>query len=223
MKLRKKSLRKIISFAAVLFAILISAYIVRSIDTNPITDAITNQGVTGWAIYLLFIIVSVVFSPVNALIMMPIALIGYGFWLAVTLTFVGNVIGGAINFFVARKFGRPVVGKIVGKKLIEKVDEFTEVAGWKGFLLLRILGSNYYDYVSYAAGFTNLKNSIYFAITVPTSLVWTFLLFYLIEKAITFNRAIYIVVIATVYVASLYLGYEAWKKIQVKKTDTKLQ
>jgi len=216
MKLRQKTLQKIIAFTTILAVILVAAYIFRDLDVSPVADAIKEQGVKGWVIYVFFITVSVVFSPVNALIIMPIALIGYGFWLAATLTFIGNVIGGAINFYIARKFGRPVVGKIVGKKLIKRVDEFTEVAGWKGFLILRILGSNYYDYVSYAAGFTNLKDNIYFAITIPTSLVWTFLLFYLMEKAIAFNEAIYIVVIGTVYVASLYLGYEAWKKIKVK-------
>jgi uncharacterized membrane protein YdjX (TVP38/TMEM64 family) len=216
MKLRQKTLQKIIAFTTILAVILVAAYIFRDLDVSPVADAIKEQGVKGWVIYVFFITVSVVFSPVNALIIMPIALIGYGFWLAATLTFIGNVIGGAINFYIARKFGRPVVGKIVGKKLIKRVDEFTEVAGWRGFLILRILGSNYYDYVSYAAGFTNLKDNIYFAITIPTSLVWTFLLFYLMEKAITFNEAIYIVVIGAVYVASLYLGYEAWKKIKVK-------
>lgn len=217
MNLRQKAIQKIIILAAILGAIFVAAYIFRDLDVKSVADAIKEQGVKGWIIYVFFITVSVVFSPVNALIIMPIALIGYGFWLAATLTFIGNILGGAINFYIARRFGRPVVGKIVGRKLIKKVDEFTEVAGWKGFLLLRILGSNYYDYVSYAAGFTNLKQNIYFAITIPTSLVWTFLLFYLIEKAITFNEVIYVVVLGTVYVVSLYLGYEAWKKIQTKR------
>lgn len=216
MRLRKRVLKNFLLPTMLLIAIVLFAYLLKSLELEAIADAVKNQGVTGWLIFVFFITVSIVFSPVNALIIMPLALISYGYWLAATLTFIGNIIGGAINFYIARKFGRPVVGKIVGKKLIKRVDEFTEVAGWKGFLILRILGSNYYDYVSYAAGFTNLKENIYFAITIPTSLVWTFLLFYLMEKAITFNEVIYIVVIGVVYVASLYLGYEAWKKIKVK-------
>lgn len=216
MRFRKRVLKNLLLPTILLIVIILFAHLLKSLDLEAIADAVKNQGVTGWLIFVFFITVSIVFSPVNALIIMPLALISYGYWLAATLTFIGNVIGGAINFYIARKFGRPVVGKIVGKKLIKRVDEFTEVAGWKGFLILRILGSNYYDYVSYAAGFTNLKENIYFAITIPTSLVWTFLLFYLMEKAITFNEMIYVVVIGTVYVASLYLGYEAWKKIQVK-------
>lgn len=216
MRLRKRVLRNFLLPMMLLIAIVLFAYLLKSLELEAIANAIKNQGVIGWLIFVFFITVSIVFSPVNALIIMPLALISYGYWLAATLTFIGNVIGGAINFYIARKFGRPVVGKIVGKKLLKRVDEFTEVAGWKGFLILRILGSNYYDYVSYAAGFTNLKENIYFAITIPTSIVWTFLLFYLMEKAITFNETIYLVVIGTVYVASLYLGYEAWKKIQAK-------
>ena len=219
MRLRKRVLRNFLLPMMLLIAIVLFAYLLKSLELEAIANAIKNQGVTGWLIFVFFITVSIVFSPVNALIIMPLALISYGYWLAATLTFIGNVIGGAINFYIARKLGRPVVGKIIGKKLIKRVDEFTEVAGWKGFLILRILGSNYYDYVSYAAGFTNLKENIYFAITIPTSLVWTFLLFYLMEKAITFNEAIYLVVIGTAYVASLYLGYEAWKKIQVKSKE----
>lgn len=216
MKLQKRVLKNLLFPAILLVTIILFAYLLRSLELEAIAGAIKDRGVAGWLIFIFFISVSVVFSPVNALIIMPIALISYGYWLAATLTFIGNVIGGAINYYIARKFGRPVVEKIIGEKLIEKVDEFTEVAGWKGFLILRILGSNYYDYVSYAAGFTNLKDNLYFAITVPTSLAWTFLLYYLMEKAITFNEVIYLVVIGMVYVASLYLGYEAWKKIQAR-------
>lgn len=216
MKFQKRVLKNLLFPSMLLATIILFAFILRSFELEAIANAIKDQGALGWLIFIFFISVSVVFSPVNALIIMPIALISYGYFAAATLTFVGNVIGGTLNFYIARKFGRPVVERIVGKKLIERVDEFTEVAGWKGFLILRILGSNYYDYVSYAAGFTNLKDNIYFAITIPTSFVWTFLLYYLMEKAITFNEVIYLVVIGMVYVASLYLGYEAWKKIQAK-------
>lgn len=216
MKLQKRVLNNLAFPMFVLVTIILFAFILRSLELEAVANAIKDQGVLGWLVFIFFISVSVVFSPVNALIIMPIALISYGLFLAALLTFIGNIIGGTLNFYIARKFGRPMVEKIVGKKLINKVDEFTEVAGWKGFLMLRILGSNYYDYVSYAAGFTNIKEKIYFAITIPTSFVWTFILYYLIEKAITFNEVIYLVVIATVYVASLYLGYEAWKKIQRK-------
>ncbi len=216
MKSRKRVLSNILLPTTLLVVIVLFVYFLRSLELEAVADAVKDQGVVGWFVFVFFITVSIVFSPVNALIIMPLALISYGYWLAATLTFIGNVVGGAINYYVARKFGRPVVGKIVGKKLIKRVDEFTEVAGWKGFLILRILGSNYYDYVSYAAGFTNLKDNIYFAITIPTSLVWTFLLYYLMERAITFNEVIYVVVMGTVYVASLYLGYEAWKRIRVK-------
>jgi uncharacterized membrane protein YdjX (TVP38/TMEM64 family) len=216
MKLQKKVLTNLLIPALLVATIVVFAYLLRSLELEAITNAIKEQGALGWFIFIFFISVSVVFSPVNALIIMPIALISYGYFLAASLTFLGNIIGGTLNFYIARKFGRPIVEKIVGEKLIEKVDEFTEVAGWKGFLILRILGSNYYDYVSYAAGFTNLKDKVYFAITIPTSLVWTFILYYLIDKAINFNEVIYLVVIGTVYVASLYLGYEAWKRIQAK-------
>lgn len=216
MKFQKRVLKNLLFPSMLLATIILFAFILRSFELEAIANAIKDQGALGWLIFIFFISVSVVFSPVNALIIMPIALISYGYFAAATLTFIGNVIGGTLNFYIARKFGRPVVERIVGNKLIERVDEFTEVAGWKGFLILRILGSNYYDYVSYAAGFTNLKDNLYFAITIPTSFVWTFLLYYLMEKAITFDEVIYLVVIGMVYVASLYLGYEAWKKIQAK-------
>jgi len=216
MKLQKRVLKNMLFPGILLATIILFAFLLKSFELEAITNAVKDQGAVGWILFIFFISVSVVFSPVNALIIMPIALISYGYFAAATLTFIGNVIGGSLNFYIARKFGRPMVEKIIGKDLINKVDEFTEVAGWKGFLMLRILGSNYYDYVSYAAGFTNLKEKIYFAITIPTSLVWTFILYYLMEKAIALNEAIYLVVIGTVYVTSLYLGYGAWKRIQTK-------
>ncbi len=90
----------------------------------------------------------------------------FGFVPGVIYALAGDVLGGTINFWIARIIGRPAVQKISGKKALKEIDNFVHKLGdWKALLAARVVLSSLYDYISYAAGFSNLKYKTYFWVT----------------------------------------------------------
>ena len=168
--------------------------------------------VTGKVVYVLFLILSTIVAPITSLPLWPVALFTYGYRTAVLLTFFGNVSGAMVNFLLARKFGRPLVEKLVGGKGIKEIDKFTDVVGWKAFLWLRILGNISFDVISYAMGLTNIRILVYFLITFATSLLWTGLVFLFLKTAFSLGKLPSILLISLGYLLSLYGGIRVWRR-----------
>jgi len=210
---KKSSFKK--SRLAIFAIILITVFLILlsfNLDYQKLIIIIREEGLKGQMVFLLYIAVSTVISPLNALILFPIALVLYGYWATVILVFIGNSIGSIINFLIARKWGRPAIVKFVGEKALKKVDVFTRAIGIKEFLIIRILGSSYSDYISYAMGVTNFPFKAYILITLPVYLVYTSVVLYLIDKAIVLRNAYSGVLILITYILPLLAGYYIWRK-----------
>lgn len=202
----------------ILFIVIFTAiyFFSRGFSYKELKELIEMQGIMGYVIYVIFLILTTVIAPLTSVPLLPIALFAYGYKNAVILTFIGNSIGSFTNFLIARKFGRPIIKKLVGMKGIEKIDEFAKEAGWKTFLIMRILANISSDYISYAMGLTKFNTSIYLLITFFTSLVWISLVFFLLQTAFSLGRIPSIVIIVTAYALSLYSGFRVWKRHKIR-------
>lgn len=89
-------------------------------------------------------------------------------WLAVFYTLIGEVLGGTISFFIARRFGRPVVERFVGKRGMRRVDDFyaRQMGGWRSLAIARIILFAVWDFLSYACGLANVSYRTYFLVSV---------------------------------------------------------
>jgi uncharacterized membrane protein YdjX (TVP38/TMEM64 family) len=104
----------------------------------------------------------------------------FGVWEGLLLTSLGDVLGGSLNFWIARWLGRPGIRRFAGAKAIKQVDETVQhVGGWKALLMARLVLSALYDFISYAAGLSNLKFKHYLWVTVvggiPAGLMYVWL------------------------------------------------
>lgn len=128
-------------------------------------------GILGPLIVILYVVVSHIVAPLAGL---PAVLLGasvYGIVKTVVFLYIGGLISCAINFWISRRFGREWVTKLIGKKIMKQVDDFTQVAGVKVLILARLFGFVFFDVTSYTAGFTNMKFKTYFLITVIFSAI----------------------------------------------------
>jgi uncharacterized membrane protein YdjX (TVP38/TMEM64 family) len=84
-------------------------------------------------------------------------------WLGTLYTIIGEVIGGSISFWIARRFGRPVVARFVGKDGMQQVDAFYErrLGGWMPLAIARTILFSFWDFLSYAAGLAPVKFRTY--------------------------------------------------------------
>ena len=209
---RDKILRGLSILVIVLFGSITLLYLLNSKASEIIIRIIREQGILGQLIYISYVIAAVVFSPLNVLVVKPVVLVSYGFWTAVFLTLTGSLIGGTINFYLAKTYGRRIIRNLAGEEVLNKVDSFSKIAGWQHFLFLRVVGVNFYDYISYSAGLTNINIKTFLLITIPINLIWKIAVFYMIDKAFIFKDTRAIILIAVVWVLTIYAGLKIIKK-----------
>ncbi len=189
------------------------------IDTAQVREFIRSFGILGPIVFMILNAFSIVFAPITALPFWAASLALYGFWQTLIYILISFNIGAVANFWIARKWGRPVVRKLVGKKGIEKVDEITEVVGLQMLLIVRLIGGASSDYVAYAAGLTNFEFKPYFFITLFASVPVMILNVYVIYGALSLRPAFFLFGIVG-YILSIVLPlwvYQRQKKVKFLK------
>lgn len=104
----------------------------------------------------------------------------FGFWEGALYALVGDMVGASMNFWIARLFRVKAIARLSGKGALKQIDETTQhVGGWKALLAARLFLSSLYDFVSYAAGLSNLPFRQFFVITlfagIPSTLMASWL------------------------------------------------
>lgn len=90
----------------------------------------------------------------------------FGFGPGVAYSLLGDVLGGSMNYWIARSLGRKAVGRLAGKKQLQKIDSLGErVGGLRALAVARLALSAVYDFVSYAAGLAKLPFAGFLLIT----------------------------------------------------------
>jgi uncharacterized membrane protein YdjX (TVP38/TMEM64 family) len=79
---------------------------------------------------------------------------------------IGECLGGSANFWISRLLGKPVVQRLVGQAGMARIEKLYQQTGEAWTLAYaRLFFFAFYDFVSYAAGFTPVKYRTYLLIT----------------------------------------------------------
>lgn len=156
--------------------------IINAIGIERLQVAIQAAGIFAPLIYIAIKALTNIIAPLSS---GPIQLAAGTLFDSVLLgglyTLIGEVIGGCVNFWIARRWGRPTVARLVGEKGMQRIDHTYDerLGGWRGLFAMRLLLFSVWDFVSYAAGLAqSVRFSHYFwastlAGAVPTfAFVW---------------------------------------------------
>lgn len=100
----------------------------------------------------------------------------FGFVPAVIYSVVASTLGYSVSFWLARRYGREVVRRLVGDRL-DQVDEYVErLNGLRNLITARLALYFAYDFVAYAAGLSQVKFWLFVVVTfvlgiIPTAAV----------------------------------------------------
>lgn len=98
----------------------------------------------------------------------------FGFTKGFAYSVLGDVIGGCVCFWWARRSGRSVVERFAGTNELNRVDELAYYSGgWRALLFGRLALSPVYNLISLAAGFTKLPFWQYLIVTTFGGIVHT--------------------------------------------------
>lgn len=122
-------------------------------------------------------LLGVVLAPASTLPFLPIAVALWGSWITAAATLFGWTIGATIAFILARKYGRPLVEKMINIKRAEQISKIITVGHpfW-AIVIFRIFLP--VDILSYAVGlFMNISLRSYVLATflglVPCTILFT--------------------------------------------------
>lgn len=201
----------VLIFIILILLTLLGQTIAIRVDYNRIIETIRNLGVLGIVLFVVLQALTIIISPLTSIPFWVGAVYLYSFLPALILLALGHYLGASTNFWIARIWGRPAVKKLIGKRGLAKVDEFTDMAGWQTLLLLRLLVGVSFDYASYAAGLTPMRFSTFLIVTIFGTIPGLVLFLYLLNKAVQINPWLLVVlwggslVLATVAGRTLYI------------------
>ncbi len=122
-------------------------------------------GIWGAPFYVLLVIFAIVIPPIGVGFLLPVAANVWGPFHAALLSILGWTLGAQISFWLARRFGKTLVKKVVSLEKIEALEKyahskhiFWSVVLWRMALPV--------DFLSYALGlFSRMGHGEYFLAT----------------------------------------------------------
>src|SRR5215211_398776 len=186
---------------------------VGSIDAASIKEWILSFGTLSPLVYFLIVVGQVILNPIPA---GPVTLAGaliFGVREGLALSMAGSVIGSVLVFAAVRRWGEPLLLRVVDEKTYAKYAGKLGEGGW-WFFLLMLLPLMPDDAVCALAGLSAMSLRRYVAFMVVGRLPGATLTSLLASDAITGSTACWIT--AGLFLAALLaLGIIYWKRLEV--------
>ncbi|MBE0690828.1 MAG: TVP38/TMEM64 family protein [Anaerolineae bacterium] len=146
--------------AVVMFVVVTGGliYAMNALGTERLQQIVRDAGPLAPLIYILLRAATYVFAPLTT---GPIQIASgalFGVWGGIILSVIGETLGGSINFWIGRRFGRPVALRLAGEEGLKKAEEYYHLVGdWRGLIVARLVLFAIWDFLSYVIGFTPAK------------------------------------------------------------------
>ena len=157
MKKRWGVLVVIIIIAIAAFAIGGAPLIRFLADQERVRAWIEGFGVWGPLALITMIIVQTVLSVSPVSLLAVVGAYVFGFWPGVLYAFIGLAIGSALCMILGRRFGRPLVDRLIDPRSVALFDRFTEKRGPIFFLIIFVMPWVPDDLACYAIGLSHLS------------------------------------------------------------------
>ena len=175
--------------------------------SDYLKEVIEFKGLAGVAVFVFLEGILIVVVPVTTIPLFPIAVVLWGGFLAAVLNVIGWMIGAAIAFSLARKYGKPFVSRFIKSKYLIHLERLIPEKNifWSIVILRMSIPT---DILSYALGlFTNIPMNIYLLATFFGLIPFAFIFAYSV------NLSVWHQIAALALSASLiYYGYNKSNK-----------
>ncbi len=161
---------------------------------------------------LIFIkFISLVYPPLTGGLFTAASITVIGWPLAFLADFIGSTLGGAINYFLGKKFGTRIVLKFGGQTAVEKLSEVKIVKGKEieGLIVLRVISGGFIlELIHYIAGILNIRFDKYIIAMLISQVITGIPLFYLMGNILDNSNLIVSGVSIVILIIGLPLLYK---------------
>src|SRR3989344_5101275 len=209
-KKQKEVIKAGLAVGFIIALFILSSYI-ANLYIDELKDFAFSNYKTGVLVYIFIFTLSIVVAPISSLPLIPFASNVWGWQLAAIYSVIGWTIGDIIAFLLSRKYGKPLIKKLISLKDVEKLEKYVpENHIFASIVLLRMTLPS--DGLSYALGlFSNIKMKPYIFATIIGSLPFAFVFAYLGTLSLWWQIIGLIISFILVGII-LYIGYSIKKK-----------
>jgi uncharacterized membrane protein YdjX (TVP38/TMEM64 family) len=151
--------------------------LVQMVGPERLRDAVAATGPLAPTVYVLLKAATIVVTPVSGTPLRLAAGALFGFWQGVLLSVLGSALGGSLNFWIARRFGRGVVARILGPSALARVEPLLDrLADWRALALTRVVLAPLWDVLSYGLGLSRLRFRTYLLVAILGDVIPTMIL-----------------------------------------------
>ena len=151
---------------------------ISKLDTAIVIEYLRSYGKLAIVVSFTLMVLQSIAAPIPAFLITLSNAAIFGWWQGAILSWSSAMAGAALCFFIARVLGRDVVEKLTSKGAMESVDVFFEKYGNRTIVVCRLLPFISFDFVSYAAGLTNMRFWSFFIATglgqLPATIVYSY-------------------------------------------------
>ncbi len=184
--MKNYSKKDILKYTLSATALVVFLYLVSSIDKTVLEKIAIKLGPWGLILFFVVMICSHVFAPISGTPLYFVAIKVYGYETMLAVYYVTCMVSAALCFYIARRWGRRIVVKLVGKKSMDHIDQATTSHERTLLVTGRLLGYFFFDFISYMLGFTNVSFKNYMTYTAVVTLIPIALL-YFVFRGLDFN------------------------------------
>lgn len=156
---------------AVLFIAVSAALYFWQAPVDFLKMFIEGKNILSYFTFVLLLFFATVFMPVTVLPIIPIAAPILGPFMTGILSIVGWTSGAVVAFLIARHLGRPILGRLVSIKKIERVSE--KIPKDAMFLFVVLVRMTFpVDIMSYAIGLTTSMKLMPYTLATILGVAW---------------------------------------------------
>jgi uncharacterized membrane protein YdjX (TVP38/TMEM64 family) len=150
-----KTTKRIIGFTVLVLLVAVPIIVLQrlGIDKAQIEETVERMGI--WAPLGLFALrfTSVVIPALPGTLYSVLAGGLLGFWKGLAVMSLSDLCACSLGFWLARRFGRKPISRLVGDRFMNKVDRFSQRHLERNFFLMTaFLMSGFFDFVAYGVG-----------------------------------------------------------------------
>ena len=209
MKLDRKL---VITILLIVVLLIFSLYLEIKVLDDPVKlqNWMASFGAYAILVYFLMQVLAVVIPPISFYNFPQVALMGlFGPLKGAILIYLLGIPAFLLNFFLAKKFGKRVLNKVVSKQTSKKIFSHLGFINVPLLIIFRIYPC-LYDYVAYAAGLTKISFKSFFWITVLAGIPMIFITYAIFNYSISFTLAVIInLVVSTLFLIMIIIF---WRK-----------
>lgn len=169
----------------------------------------------GWLAVLIYAViqsVSIIIAPIGGSFIRIAMLSVFGAFPGVLIVYLVSTPAFFVNFYLAKRYGRRIVRKLVGDKGIERIDHIAADAGIEAVWVLAIFQNTYFDFISYALGLTKMSYKTFATVNIIGGIPSAAISYFILVYAPDFITAIFFMHVMAAIFIGFSIFYHHWRK-----------